>query len=267
MVAEAEHHAERASTRAGDFVQSFERGLAVLRAFGPDRRSMTLSEVAHESGLTRAAARRFLLTLERLGYVASDGRHFSLRPRVLELGYAYLSSLPLWELATPHMRDLAERLHESCSASVLDGDEIVYVARVPTKRIMTINLVVGSRLAAYPTSMGRVLLAGLAPGALDAYFSRVTLEPLTERTIVDENRLRGVIAEVKDQGWAIVDQELEEGVRSVAAPLVNADGEVVAAINVSGHATRVTLDTLRRSFLPRVLETAHRINSDLRTRR
>jgi IclR family pca regulon transcriptional regulator len=251
----------------GDFVRSFERGLAVLRAFGPDRPAMTLSEVAQASGLTRAAARRFLLTLERLGYVASDGRRFSLRPRVLELGYAYLSSLPIWELAAPHMRDLVEQLHESSSASVLDDDEIVYVARVPTKRIMTINLVVGSRLPAYPTSMGRVLLAGLPGDALDAYFSRVTLEQLTERTVTDEARLRAILAEVAEVGWAIVDQELEEGVRSVAAPLVNADGRAVAALNVSGHATRVTLDTLRRSFLPRVLDTASRINSDLRTRR
>jgi IclR family pca regulon transcriptional regulator len=251
----------------GDFVRSFERGLAVLRAFGPDRPAMTLSEVAQASGLTRAAARRFLLTLERLGYVASDGRRFSLRPRVLELGYAYLSSLPIWELAAPHMRDLVEQLHESSSASVLDDDEIVYVARVPTKRIMTINLVVGSRLPAYPTSMGRVLLAGLPGDALDAYFSRVTLERLTERTVTDEARLRAILAEVAEVGWAIVDQELEEGVRSVAAPLVNADGRAVAALNVSGHATRVTLDTLRRSFLPRVLETAARINADLRARR
>jgi IclR family transcriptional regulator, pca regulon regulatory protein len=239
----------------------------VLRAFGPERPSMTLSEVAAASGLTRAAARRFLLTLERLGYVASDGRLFSLRPRVLELGYAYLSSLPVWELATPHMRDLVEQLHESSSASVLDGDEIVYVARVPTKRIMTINLAIGSRLPAYPTSMGRVLLAGLPPAELDAYFDRVTLERLTERTVTDQRTLRRVLDEVREQGWAIVDQELEEGVRSVAAPLVTAEGRVEAALNVSGHATRVTLDTLRRRFLPRVLETARRINTDLRARR
>jgi IclR family pca regulon transcriptional regulator len=254
-------------TTNGDFVRSFERGLAVLRAFGPERPSMTLSEVAATSGLTRAAARRFLLTLERLGYVGSDGRLFSLRPRVLELGYAYLSSLPVWELATPHMRELVEHLHESSSASVLDGDEIVYVARVPTKRIMTINLAIGSRLPAYPTSMGRVLLAGLPPAELDAYFDRVDLEPLTERTVTDETRLRRLLVEVREQGWAIVDQELEEGVRSVAAPLMSADGRVEAALNVSGHATRVTLEHLRRRFLPQVLETARRINADLRARR
>jgi IclR family pca regulon transcriptional regulator len=227
---------------------------------------MTLSEVANASGLTRAAARRFLLTLERLGYVAFDGRLFSLRPRVLELGYAYLSSLPMWDLATPHMRELVEQLHESSSASVLDDDEIVYVARVPTKRIMTINLAIGSRLPAYPTSMGRVLLAGLAQDELDAYFARADIKRLTERTVTDEAVLRRLLDEVREQGWAIVDQELEEGVRSVAAPLVNADGQVIAALNVSGHATRVTLETLRRGFLPRVLETARRINADLRTR-
>jgi IclR family pca regulon transcriptional regulator len=250
----------------GDFVRSFERGLAVLRAFGPERPAMTLSEVATASGLTRAAARRFLLTLERLGYVGSDGRLFSLRPRVLELGYAYLSSLPIWELATPHMRELVEQLHESSSASVLDEDEIVYVARVPTKRIMTINLAVGSRLPAYPTSMGRVLLSGLPSDELDDYFARANIVPLTDRTVTDESKLRRLLDEVREQGWAIVDQELEEGVRSVAAPLVGAGGRVEAALNVSGHATRVTLDTLRRRFLPKVLETARRINADLTAR-
>jgi IclR family pca regulon transcriptional regulator len=165
------------------------------------------------------------------------------------------------------MRELVEALHESSSASVLDGDGIVYVARVPTKRIMTINLAIGSRLPAYPTSMGRVLLAGLRPAELDAYFDRVELDALTERTITAEATLRRLLDEVREQGWAIVDQELEEGVRSVAAPLVNAEGRVEAALNVSGHATRVNLDTLRRRFLPQVLETARRINADLRARR
>ena len=251
----------------GDFVQSFERGLAVIRAFGPDRASLTLSEVAQHTGMTRAAARRFLLTLRSLGYVQFDGRAFSLRPRVLELGYAYLSSLPLGELATPHMRALVEQLHESSSASVLDDDDIVYVARVPTNRIMSINLVVGTRLPAHATSMGRVLLAGLPPAELDAYFDRASLDPITERTVTSPSELRRIVDKVRAQGFALVDQELEQGVRSVAAPLHEAGGAVIAALNVSAHAARISLETLRDAFVPAVRATADLIDADLRARR
>jgi IclR family transcriptional regulator, pca regulon regulatory protein len=251
----------------GDFVQSFERGLAVIRAFGPERPSLTLSEVAQHTGMTRAAARRFLLTLRSLGYVHFDGRTFSLRPRVLELGYAYLSSLPLGELAAPHMRALVEQLHESSSVSVLDDDEIVYVARVPTKRIMSINLVVGTRLPAHATSMGRVLLAALAPADLDAYLGRATLDPITERTVTDPVELRRILDKVRAQGFALVDQELEQGVRSVAAPLHDAGGAVIASLNVSAHAARTSLETLRDTFVPAVRATAELIDADLRVRR
>lgn len=224
---------------------------------------MTLSEVARVTGLTRAATRRFLLTLQRLGYVTLDDREFSLSPRTLELGYAYLSSTPFWELAQPHMESLVDRLHESSSISVLDGDEIVYVSRVPTKRIMTISLSVGSRLPAYPTSMGRVLLAAAADDVLDAYLDRVELVPLTTRTTTDRDALRRQVLEIREQGWALVDQELEDGVRSVAAPLRDADRRVIAAINVSAHAARTTLDRLRRGFVPLLLETAAAINGAL----
>jgi IclR family pca regulon transcriptional regulator len=253
--------------RDGDFVRSLERGLLVLRSFGQERPKQTLSEVAQETGLTRAAARRFLLTLERLGYLDYDGRHFSLRSRVLELGYAYLSSLPLWDLAVPHMRVLVEKVHESCSASVLDGQDIVYVARVPTKRIMTINLGIGSRLPAYATSMGRVLLAGLDATELETYLAGLAPEHLTARTVVGIDDLRTIVDDVRATGWAIVDQELEEGVRSVAAPLLDADGRRVAAINVSAHAARVPLETLRDRFAPQLLQTANEINDELRRRR
>jgi IclR family pca regulon transcriptional regulator len=228
---------------------------------------MTLSEVAKVTGLTRAAARRFLLTLQRLGYVTADDREFSLAPRTLELGYAYLSSTPFWELAQPHMETLVDRLHESSSISVLDGDEIVYVSRMPTKRIMTVSLSVGSRLPAYPTSMGRVLLAGLPDGALDAYLGRVELVPLTTRTITDPVAMRRVLLEVREQGFALVDQELEDGVRSVAAPLRDARGRVVGALNVSAHAARTTLDRLRREFVPTLLETTEAINAALQRHR
>ena len=251
--------------RAGSFVQSLERGLAVIRAFGAERPELTLSDVARVTGLTRAAARRFLLTLVELGYVHSDGRMFSLRPRVLELGYAYLSTLSLTDVASPHMEQLVASLRESSSISVLDGDDIVYVVRVPTRRIMTVTIAVGTRFPAYATSMGRVLLAGLPRRGLEEYLVRVRPAPLTRRTITRTPALRAAVAEVRAQGWALVDQELEDGLRSVAVPIATAAGEVTAAINVSTHASRVTLDTLRRSFLPQLLETAHRIEVELAT--
>src|SRR5580693_5450923 len=189
-----------------DFVQSLERGLAVIRAFGPEREQLSLSEVAEATGLTRAAARRFLLTLLQLGYVRSDGRKFSLRPRVLELGYAYLSGLSLPDVAAPHMEELVARLHESSSISVLDGQHVVYVVRVPTKRIMTVAISVGTRFPAYATSMGRVLLAALSPDELERYLADARLEPLTDRTVTDADRLRELLAGVATQGYAIVDQ-------------------------------------------------------------
>ncbi len=246
----------------GDFVRSLERGLAVIRAFGPDRRELSLSEVARLTGLTRAAARRFLLTLVELGYVHGDGRLFSLRPRVLELGYAYLSTLSLHEVAAPHMEELVAATRESSSIAVLDGDDIAYVVRVPTRRIMTVAIAVGTRFPAYPTSMGRVLLAGLAPGDLDAYLARVRLEPLTRRTVTDPGTLRRIVAEVAAQGFAVVDQELEEGLRSAAVPITDAAGRTVAALNVSVHASRMTLDALRRAVLPLLQLTAARISAD-----
>jgi IclR family transcriptional regulator, pca regulon regulatory protein len=247
----------------GDFVQSLERGLAVIRAFGPDHPRLTLSEVARLTGLPRAAARRFLLTLVELGYVHSDGRSFSLRPRVLELGYAYLSTLSLNEVAAPHIEELVAETHESSSVAVLDGDDIVYVVRVPTKRIMTVAIAVGTRFPAYATSMGRVLLADLTPDRLDAYLQRVELQPLTHRTVTDPTVLRRVLAEVAAQQHAVVDQELEDGLRSVAVPIVDGKGRAVAAINVSVHASRATLETLRKSLFPRLQTTARRIEADL----
>src|ERR1017187_8156367 len=172
-----------ADTRSSDFVQSLDRGLAVIRAFGPDGEGLSLSEVARVTGLTRAAARRFLLTLVKLGYVRSDGREFSLRPRVLELGYAYLSGLALPEVAAPHMEELVARLHESSSICVLDGHHVVYLARGPTQRILTVAISVGTRFPAYATSMGRVLLAAMSEPDLDRYLAEAVLEPFTSRTV------------------------------------------------------------------------------------
>ncbi len=188
-----------AAVRNSDFVQSLDRGLAVIRAFGPDRERLSLSEVAQATGLTRAAARRFLLTLVKLGYARSDGREFSLRPRVLELGYAYLSGLALPEVAAPHMEELVARLHESSSISVLDGHHIVYVVRVPTKRIMTVAISVGTRFPAYATSMGRVLLAAMSEDDLDRYLAEAVLEPFTSRTVTDPGRLGRSSARWRDR--------------------------------------------------------------------
>lgn len=250
--------------RNGDFVQSLERGLAVIRAFGPDRPALTLSEVARITGLTRAAARRFLLTLTELGYVHFDGRMFSLRPRVLELGYAYLSTLGLNEVAAPHMEELVAAMKESSSIAVLDGDDVAYVVRVPTQRIMTVTIAVGTRFPAYATSMGRVLLASLPGPELAAYLDRVRLEPLTKRTVTDPAVLRTILAEIGAQGYALVDQELEDGLRSVAVPIRDGNGRVVAALNMSTHASRATLDFLRRRVLGALTATAAKIEIDLR---
>jgi IclR family transcriptional regulator, pca regulon regulatory protein len=250
--------------RSSDFVQSLERGLAVIRAFDAEHRELALSDVARATGLTRAAARRFLLTLVKLGYVhLADGR-FSLRPRVLDLGYAYLSSLSLPEVAQPHMEALVAKVNESSSISVLDDTEVVYVVRVPTRRIMSITLAVGTRLPAYATSMGRVLLAGLDEEALDERISRIDIQPLTARTVKDEAGLREAVAAAGRQGYAMVDQELEEGLRSAAVPIRNASGEVSAALNVSVHASRASMTALRREFLPHALEAAAAIEDDLR---
>ena len=251
--------------RNSDFVQSLDRGLAVIRAFGPDRERLSLSEVARVTGLTRAATRRFLLTLVKLGYVRSDGREFSLRPRVLELGYAYLSGLGMPEVAAPYLEELVAEVRESSSVSVLDGHHIVYVARVPTKRIMTVAISVGTRFPAYATSMGRVLLAGMSDDDLERYLAEADFAQMTDRTVTDPDRLREIVGEVRRQGYAIVDQELEEGLRAIAAPIHGAGGAVTAAINVSAHASRVSMAAMRAELLPHLQATAGRIEADLRS--
>ena len=249
--------------RGSDFVQSLERGLAVIRAFDHEHPELTLSEVAAVTGVTRAVARRFLLTLADLGYVRNDGRFFSLTAKVLELGYAYLSSLSLPEVAEPHLEALVGEVNESSSVSVLDGHDVVYVARVPVSRIMTVSISVGTRFPAYATSMGRVLLAGLPEEELAGYLSAVRLERLTARTVTSVAALRGEIARVRSQGWSLVNQELEEGLRAVAAPIRDRTGKVVAALNVSAHASRTSLEAMRRDLLPPLLKTAARVEADL----
>lgn len=251
------------TARDGAFVQSLERGLLVIRALDSPE-PQALSEVARATGLSRAAARRFLLTLEQLSYVRQARGRFALTPRVLELGYAYLSSLTLPELAQPHLEGLVGQVQESSSISILDGDEVVYVARVPTRRIMSVTISVGTRFPAYATSMGRVLLAGLAEPEVDAQLGRAELRRLTARTLTSSDELRAEIQRVRRQGFALVDQELEAGLRSIAVAIHDPAGGVIAAINLSVQASRTTVADMKRRLLPSLRDTAAAIERDLR---
>jgi len=257
-----------ANERVGDetrreYVQGLERGLAVIRSFSAETPSLTIAQVADRTSLTRAAARRYLKTLEVLGYVLQEADRFSLTPRLLDLGFTYLSTLDVTSVVHPFMEQVTDALHESCSVSVLDNHDVVYIARRAANRIMSINLAVGSRLPAHATSMGKVLLAYLPPGELEHYFESVVREPRTANTIVDDRTLRAVLEEVRENGWAVADEESELGVRSAAAPLEGRDGEVSAAINVSAHAARVSLDQLQKDYLPVLLEAARGISKAL----
>ncbi|GAA0389332.1 transcriptional regulator [Acrocarpospora corrugata] len=244
-----------------EFLQSLARGLAVLARLGDERGGLTLAEAAEATGLARATARRSLLTLAGLGYVAQAGRRFAALPRVLELGYARLSSMGFGEVVHPHLAGLMERVRESVSMAVLDGTEIRYIARVSAYRIMSVDITVGSRLPAYATSMGRVLLAGLGPERRAGALARTPPRPLTRRTRID---LDAVLDEVAEGGYAFVDEELEEGLRSLAVPVRDCAGRVVAAVNVATHAARGTAAETLAALLPELTETAHRIEADLR---
>lgn len=256
---------EPGTQRPGDnYVQSFARGLAVIRSFSADAPSQTMAEVAEAAGLTRAGARRILHTLQGLGYVETEGRQFRLTPKVLDLGFAYLSSLPLWNLAEPYMEHLVQAVQESSSAAVLEGTEIIYVLRVPTSKIMTISLGVGSRLPAYCTSMGRVLLAALSEEELYARLHLSRLAAHTSHTVTDTSELMRIIAAVREQGYALVEEELERGLISLAVPLRGRHDKVLAAINVSCHTRRATAHSMRTDFLPKLLTTADEIRRQLR---
>lgn len=247
--------------RPGDsYVQSFARGLAVIHSFSAQAPQQTLSEVAARTGLTRAGARRILLTLQTLGYVESDGRQFRLTPRILELGFAYLSSMPLWNLAEPEMEALVDTVRESCSATVLDGLDVVYVLRVHTHKIMRTHLGIGSRLPACWTSMGRVLLAALPDGELQARLEKQSMQRFTQHTLVDIPALLAQIHQARAQGWCLVNQELEEGLISLSAPLTNRLGQTVAALNISGQANRTSAETMQEHMLPALLKTARAIS-------
>ncbi|MGK5448413.1 IclR family transcriptional regulator domain-containing protein [Streptomyces radiopugnans] len=260
--------AARASKRelGPEFVESLARGLGVLAAFDGSRGGMTLTALAEATGLARATVRRSLITLEHLGYVtvAGDGRLFHPEPRVLELGYAELSCLTLPEIAQPHLVSLVERVHESASMSVLVGDDIQYAARVPTVRIMSVDITVGTRFPAYATSMGRVLLAGLPREERTERLRRVDPEPLTRHTVTSRERLAGILEQVARDGYALVEEELEEGLRSLAVPVRDRTGRVVAAVNVSTHTSRRTAERAGEELLPALHEAAEKITADLR---
>ncbi len=246
-----------------ELVQSLSRGLAIIRAFDRDAASMTLSQVAARTGVSRAVARRFLHTLAHDGYVSTDGKYFRLTPRVLDLGFAYLSSLNIWDVAQPIMQEVVTSTGESCSASVLDGTEIVYVARVAAGRIMQVGLGIGSRLPAFCSSMGRVLLAACAPEQLDCFFRDAVLKPYTPRTIVQESTLRQELARVAQLGWAMVDEELETGLRSLSVPIRRRSGQVIAAMNVSCHAGACPADQTVAKCLPVLQAAADKIARSL----
>lgn len=245
-------------------VQSLERGLKILQSFSAAHPEMTLTEIATRTNLSRAATRRFLLTLEKLGYVEMDGRNFRLSIKVLDFGYSYLSSMSLPEIAQPHLERLTKIVHESASACVLDGHDIVYVARVPVRKIMSIRIGVGTRMPAHFTSMGRVLLADKSAEELKKYFDDIELEKLTEFTLSKKSAVIEEIGKVRKQGWATVDQELEFGLRSIAVPIYSLEGRVVAAINISTTTQSYTIEEMKKKILPIIKKTAEGISQDLK---
>jgi IclR family pca regulon transcriptional regulator len=255
-----------APAASDQYVQSLARGLAVIRAFDTDHPKMTLTEVAARTELTRATARRFLHTLVELGYVRTDGKIFALTAKVLQLGYAYLSGLSLPQLAQPHLEELSLELGESTSAAVLEGTDIAYIARVSTRRIMTVGITVGTRFPAYATSMGRVLLAALPPAKLDEYLAAAEIRPLTPGAIGTRADLLAELDTVRAQGWCLLNQELELGLMSIAAP-VHDGPKVVAAVNVSLQAQTVSAQPDPEAYLAAVREatlaTAELISEDL----
>ena len=246
--------------KSSETVQSLVKGLAVIKAFSQQRPAMTLSEVASVTGFTRAATRRFLLTLVSEGYAKQEGKLFSLTAKVLDLGFSYLSTLDIWHNAKSLMTALVEQLNESCSAAVLDGFDVVYVARVATtKRIMSITLTVGTRLPAFATSMGRILLANMTPSALDEFLEHCHIEAFTQYTITDKTKLIAEITKVKQQGYSLVEQELEIGLTSISVPIHNGEGEVIAALNVSTHMSQTARQQIFEVILPTLQQCAHQV--------
>lgn len=244
-----------------NFMASLARGLEVIQAFTPQRRQMSISQISQKTGIPRAAVRRCLYTLGKLGFVyAEDGKYYQLRPRILSLGHAYLASTPLAKSTQPVLKHLSEMLNESCSIATLDGDDILYIARASSSRIMTIDLDIGSRLPAWSTSMGRILLSYLPEEQLNDFLGRITMIRYTPQTGDSVSKLREELKRVRQQGYALNDQELEMGLRSIAVPLVNPEGTVVAALNVGVHAGQVSAQELLNRVLPKLQEAAQELS-------
>ena len=246
-----------------DFVHSLARGLAVIRAFGGDAPHLTMSDVAKRTGLSRATVRRFLHTLVELGYVGLEGRLYALRPRILELGYAFLSSMPMWDVIQPELQDVSARLRVTCSAGLLDGHEVVYVARAGRTELASLSFGVGSRLPAFHTAMGRVLLAALSPAEREQRMTKADLRAYTPLTMTDPEQLMAELDAVADRGWSIVDREYEPGLIALAVPLRNRAGEIVAALITSARATRLDAATMRADHLPVLLDACERLTPAL----
>jgi IclR family pca regulon transcriptional regulator len=245
-----------------DFIEALARGLEVIAAFEPGRPAMTLAEVAAATGLARPTARRILLTLGELGYVRAEGPGFTLTPRVLDLGVAYVRSQGLWDIARPHMEALSATTGESCSVAQLDGSDIVYVARVAVPKIVALAVQIGTRFPALQTSLGKVLLAALAPEEVEAVLAEPTRSGLTPRWQPSRAERESELREVRARGWALTDQQLALGIRSVAAPLRDGGGRVVGALNVNTHAAETPLDELLSHHLPLLLTAAGEISAD-----
>lgn len=254
---------ERDITRTSEHVQSLERGLLVIRVFAGERGPLTLTEVAERAQLGRAVARRLLMTLESLGYVGRDHRQFYLLPRTLELGYAYLTSLSLTEVLQPSLTALATRFQEDCSAAILGGDHVTYIVRAKSGHITNSGLAVGDRVPAHTVSTGMVLLAGLTPAELDAYFATSDRQIFTDKTVIDEKSLREELSVVRDQGWSLVESRLSPHVRAIAVPVRGINGRVVAALKVGSQATLRSREQMVEEVLPALLMTAANISHDL----
>ncbi|MBT2341423.1 MULTISPECIES: pca regulon transcriptional regulator PcaR [Pseudomonas] len=256
----------QALTGDPDFMTSLARGLAVVQAFQERKRHLTIAQISHRTEIPRAAVRRCLHTLIKLGYATTDGRTYSLLPKVLTLGHAYLSSTPLAVSAQPYLDRMSEQLHEACNMATLEGDDILYIARsATTQRLISVDLSVGGRLPAYCTSMGRILLAALDDASLRDYLDHADLQAKTSRTLHTAESLLECLQQVRQQGWCIVDQELEQGLRAIAVPVYDASGQVVAALNVSTHAGRVSRNELEQRFLPSLLGASRDLSAQLFT--
>ncbi len=254
----------QAFTGDPDFMTSLARGLAVVQAFQERKRHLTIAQISHRTEIPRAAVRRCLHTLIKLGYATTDGRTYSLLPKVLTLGHAYLSSTPLAVSAQPYLDRMSEQLHEACNMATLEGDDILYIARsATTQRLISVDLSVGGRLPAYCTSMGRILLAALDDASLQDYLDHAELHTKTSRTLTTREALFECLQQVRQQGWCIVDQELEQGLRSIAVPVYDASGQVLAALNVSTHAGRVSRSELEQRFLPSMLSASRELSAQL----